>query len=502
MLHIQDLTISHQKDLKTLVKELDLMVHPGDKLAIIGEEGTGKSTLIKAIVEPETITDYVQIEGQFTNHFSTIGYLGQNLPTIMAEQTVTEFLYQDMDYERFDFQVFYRYTDMFQLDIEAFEEKQQRLATLSGGEKIKLQLLKVLAYNPDCLILDEPTSDLDLETVTWLEHFIEESDKAILFISHDETLLTTAATAILHLELVKKRQEPRWTYFHGNYADYLIERKERFSKQLQVANKERENHKKRMTENNRIQQRVEHQLRHTKNGAAGRLLAKKMHSLQSQERRFLKEAEGFTEIPEDMDSLRLFFSGIEPLPAKKLILNWQDKQLPTGQEIDLAICGQDKLVITGQNGIGKTLLLQKIHQELSERTDISVSYMPQHYEQALPNTATALEFLSDCAGEETVRTFLASLQFTRQEIHHSVADLSGGQKAKLFLAKMVLSKHNVLILDEPTRHFSPTSQPLVRQLLADFPGCIISVSHDRAFIKELGQKQYHLTKRQLDTQSL
>lgn len=497
MLQLEKLTITHQKDLQDLVHNLDLVLNPGEKLAIIGEEGTGKSSLIKAIVAPEMISSYAQLSGTITNHFHQFGYLPQALENEKLQLTVMDFLYRDLDYGLFDFNLFYKYADQFGLDLEKFEANVQTMTSLSGGEKLKVQLLKILANDPDLLILDEPSSDLDLETLQWLEHFIQQSDKAILFISHDESLLSRAATAILHLELLKKRTEPRATFYRGNYDQYRQERKEGFEHQLRVAKKEREEHAKKMERHHRIHQSVEHVLRHTHDSTAGRLLAKKMKNVLSQEKRLKKEAENLTEIPQDMDAIQLFFSEIKPLPASKTILTWEHKALPTGQTVNLQIRGQDKLVITGKNGIGKTRLLKLLLQDLQARPDLSVGYMPQHYEEEFENQDTPLSFLASVADEEKARTLLASLKFTRQEVIHSLHDLSGGQKAKLFLARMVLAGNDVLVLDEPTRHFSPTSQPLIRQLLMDYPGAIISVSHDRRFIEEVATIQY-----QLDEESL
>lgn len=200
----------------------------------------------------------------------------------------------------------------------------------------------------------------------------------------------------------------------------------------------------------------------------------------------------FTEIPQDMDAINLFFSEVIPPPAKKILLSWEKRQLATGQEIQLNITGQEKIVITGKNGIGKTLLLKEIKTHLEARTDLSIGYMPQDYDSLFSKNETPLTFLAECGNSEKNRSMLASLQFTREEIAHSVTNLSGGQKAKLFLAKMVLARHNVLLLDEPTRHFSPTSQPLIRKILADFPGAIISVSHDRKFIEEVTDTVYEV----------
>ncbi|WP_373760279.1 ATP-binding cassette domain-containing protein [Streptococcus ferus] len=497
MLQLEKLTITHQKDLQDLVHNLDLVLNPGEKLAIIGEEGTGKSSLIKAIVAPQLLSSYAQLSGKITNHFHQFGYLPQALENEDLQLSVMDFLYRDLDYGLFDFNLFYKYADQFGLDLEKFEANVQTMTSLSGGEKLKVQLLKILANDPDLLILDEPSSDLDLETLQWLENFIQQSDKAILFISHDESLLSLAATAILHLELLKKRTEPRATFYRGSYDQYRQERKEGFEHQLRVAKKEREEHAKKMERHHRIHQSVEHVLRHTHDSTAGRLLAKKMKNVLSQEKRLKKEAENLTEMPQDMDAIQLFFSEIKPLPASKILLSWEKKALATGQTTSLQIRGQDKLVITGKNGIGKTRLLKLLLQDLQARPDLSVGYMPQHYEEEFENQDTPLSFLASVADEEKARTLLASLKFTRQEVIHALHDLSGGQKAKLFLARMVLAGNDVLLLDEPSRHFSPTSQPLIRQLLIDYPGAIISVSHDRRFIEEVTAIHYQLVEESL-----
>lgn len=497
MLHIQDLTLTHQKDLQDLVKDLNVVVNSGDKLAIIGEEGTGKSSLIKAIIDVESISDYLDSQGKIINHFHNIAYLPQSLSRNQLEQLVTDFIYQDIDYSLFDFSLFYKLADHFHMDIERFETNHQTMNSLSGGEKIKIQLLKLLAQVPDLLILDEPSSDLDLDSLNWLESFIAQSDKTIIFISHDDVFLENTATAILHLELLKKRTTPRASYFHGNYKDYKENRRETYQRQLQLANKERKEHQDRMARSHRIHQSVEHQLRHTKNDVAGRLLAKKLKTVLSQEKRYEKEAENFTEIPQDMDAINLFFSEINSLPSNKILLHWESKQLETGQTVDLLIRGQNKLVITGQNGVGKTRLLKQMLSELSSKVELSIGYMPQEYQELLVPNQTPLTFLNDITEVEKARTLLASLQFTREEMLHSVSQLSGGQKAKLFLARMVLAGNNVLLLDEPTRHFSPTSQPIIRQILIDFPGAIICVSHDRKVIQEVANVQYQLDKDKL-----
>ena len=445
MLQIQHLSITHKKDLQMLVQDLNLILHSGEKLAIIGEEGTGKSSLVKAIANPKLLTAYAQLEGQIVHHFHQIGYLPQAMEDSQLQQKVTDFLYQDIDNHHFHFNLFYRYAEQFRLDLDKFEVQKQTLSSLSGGERLKVQLLKILSLELDLLILDEPSSDLDLETVQWLERFIQQSELTIIFISHDENLLSQTASCILHLELLKKRTAPRATFFRGNYEDYRKQRQNRFEHQLQVAKKERAEHAKKMERHHRIHQSVEHVLRHTHDSTAGRLVAKKMKNVLSQEKRLMREAKNLTEIPQDMEAIQLFFSNINPLPNNKIILSWEQRELPTGQCIDLQIRGQDKLVITGKNGIGKTRLLKLLLQELQEKLDLSVGYMPQHYEEEIEAQDTPLSFLGKLAKEEEVRTLLASLKFTKQEVQHPLHELSGGQKAKLFLARMVLYSSNFKI---------------------------------------------------------
>lgn len=448
---------------------------------------------MQVLYQPDLVTSYATIEGRISNQFRLPAYLPQSLPQEDLELTVTDFLYKEADFDRLDFNLLYQLAEDLDFPLADFEGKRQSLKSLSGGERLKLQLIRLLSYEPDLLLLDEPSNDLDLETLQWLESFIRRSQKTIIFISHDEQFLEATATAILHLELVKKRRQARATYQPITYNHYKIWRQETYEKQLQMANKEREEHANRLARIHRLHHSVEHQLRNEKNSSAGRLLAKKFKNIKSQEKRYEKETANFTEIPDNDDIINLFFSHITPLPPRKRLINWENEVLETGQVIDLHIFGQDKLVFTGKNGIGKTLLLKKIHAHLSARADVKLGYMPQTYEESMTPQITALAFLSEDSTEQEVRSLLASLKFTREEITHPIGNLSGGQKAKLFFAKMVLEKVNVLLLDEPTRNFSPTSQPEIRKLLQNFPGAIISVSHDRKFIEEVTEINYHLT---------
>ncbi|VUX07685.1 putative ABC transporter ATP-binding protein YheS [Streptococcus pasteurianus] len=497
MLQINHLTITHLKDLTQLISDLNVIVNSGDKLAIIGEEGTGKSTLLKAILSPQLMTNYCILEGKIDNHFPKIGYLPQALSQKQEKMTVSEFLYDNLDYVSFDFNAFYQMAARLDLDIHSVENRNQSLKSLSGGEKLKLQLAKLVGETNDLLLLDEPSSDLDAQAINTLQAFIQSSDKTIIFISHDEALLEKTATAILHLELIKRRQVARASYFSGSYTDYMTYRHKAYTKQLEQAKNDRRIKAKRDAKIQRLHQAAEYNVRNTHDSTMGRLAAKKMKNVLSLEKRYAKEEEEkMVNFPEEMDSIKLFFDDIIPLDNKKKLLSWDNHDLSTGQKVSLTILGQDKLVITGRNGIGKTRLLTQIYQEL-DKNHFSIGYMPQDYDSVFSKEMTALTFLTQVSDSEKARTLLASLQFTRQEIEHSVLELSGGQKAKLFLARMVLAQNHILILDEPTRHFSPTSQPLIRELLRNFNGCIISVSHDRKFIDDIANLRYQLTDKEL-----
>lgn len=154
-----------------------------------------------------------------------------------------------------------------------------------------------------------------------------------------------------------------------------------------------------------------------------------------------------------------------------------------------------KICMIGANGAGKTTLLKKIAEELLNRNDIKAEYMPQTYEDLLDLDVTPVDYLDKTGDKEErtrIRTYLGSLKYTPDEMEHPIRELSGGQKAKVLLLRMSLSGANVLILDEPTRNFSPLSGPVIRKMLREFPGAVISISHDRKYIEEVCDKIYQL----------
>ena len=190
------------------------------------------------------------------------------------------------------------------------------------------------------------------------------------------------------------------------------------------------------------------------------------------------------------------------IPTGKTVIEYELSKLmtPEGERIlaegiYLKIKGSEKICIIGANGAGKTTLLKKIAEELMNRNDIKAEYMPQNYEDLLELSVTPVDYLDKTGDKEErtrIRTYLGSLKYTPDEMEHPIRELSGGQKAKVLLLRMSLSGANVLILDEPTRNFSPLSGPEIRKMLREFPGAVISISHDRKYIEEVCDKIYQL----------
>ena len=350
--------------------------------------------------------------------------------------------------------------------------------------------MKILLHHPDILLLDEPSNDLDYESIQWLENFIRTSDLAILYISHDVVLLKNTATSILHLEKIAHQQRAVVHFVKEDYQTYIDQRKSAADKQLQIALKQRSEDKKRNARLQQVKQKVQHQLRTTKSDTQGRLLAKKMANLKSREKRFEKERAQFAEMPQQEEAIGLKWQTVQAVPSSKPLIHLENNQLKIADKIlveplDFTFFGQEKVGIVGNNGIGKSLFLHKIAEMLQKRTDIQMKYMPQNYFEALDTTQSPVAYLLSQTKQDqaTVMTYLGSLQFFVQEMQRPIAYLSGGQRAKLVILGLLLSQANVLLLDEPTRNLSPTSNQVLTQQLQQYNGTLLTVSHDRYFLE-------------------
>lgn len=494
MVEVKNLNIKLRNSDRYLLKNFNLILNNKDKAAIIGEEGNGKTTFIKSLISNKDILEYVDVEG-IINVPKNIGYLEQSLNELWLERELREFFLKDNPDSNENYEIYddYKKTvevfNSLRLDLDLLESE-RKISTFSGGEKVKFQLAKIMIKNPEFLILDEPTNDLDIETLEFLEDFINNTDIPILYVSHDETLLENTANMIIHLEQLKRKTNVRNAVSKISYKDYVEDRQKRIEKSIQEHNSETKIKKESLKKINKIKDKIVANNPERQN---------QLRSLIAEEKRLEKDS--VTEKIETEDQIFLKISDIEEIPNSKVILDMHLDVLEVDEKslannIDITLIGKEKLVILGKNGIGKTTLLKKILEKLKETPNIKVGCMPQNYDEVLKNYSKVLDFLSENNEESItrIRSLLGMLKFTSEEMLSDISNLSGGQKAKIFLLKMFLDKSNVLVLDEPTRNLSPLSNPVIRKILKEYPGSIISVSHDRKYIGEVCDKKIFIKK--------
>ncbi len=539
MLQINGLTITHKKDLRVILEDFNLVLNDGDKAVIIGEEGNGKSTLMKWLYDPALTEEYAEVRGTRVLGNEKPGYLPQELPEKDRQKTLYEFFTEEDCFWNRTPKELAKMAGKFGVEAEFFY-REQLLGSLSGGEKVKAQLMKLLIQEPTALLLDEPSNDIDLATMELLETVINGWEKIVLFISHDETLIENTANMVVHLEQIRRKTKSRYTVAKMPYRDYVQRRLHSFERQEQQALNDRRERKLREERFRKIYQSVEHAqaVISRQNPGAAKNLKDKMHVVKAMGRRFARQDEEMTELPEQEEAIFFKLGGQDAsMPAGKTVIEYSLDELwtPGGERsmsvyaeyavdhtdswvesdarsarllarnIFLRIRGPEKICIVGANGAGKTTLLKKIADELLERPDVRAEYMPQNYEDLLDLAMTPVDFLDRSGSKEErtrIRTYLGSLKFTMDEVERPIRELSGGQKAKVLLLKMSMSGANVLILDEPTRNFSPLSGPVIRKMIREFPGAVISISHDRKYIAEVCSAVYRLTPEGLEEAAL
>jgi len=507
LLILKDVIIKDQKN-HILLDKFNYSLGNEDKVGIIGEEGNGKSTLLKAIYNTKQIEDYAEVSGTIITDMKHIGYFEQQLNDKWQESYVYEYVLKNdvadiieaEDYNRL--KEFEQLCHQVHLDATCLTSE-QKIKTLSGGEKVKLQLIKLLASHPELLLFDEPTNDLDIETLEWLEQFIVQQTIPVIFISHDETLLEHAANVIIHLEQRNKKTKCVHTIYRGTYQEYVNSRAMKLNKEAALASKEQLEYQKKMIKLNDMRNAVHDALNDTvRNPSMGQLLKKKMKNIKALENRH--ERDGVHKVDTVEEAIDVYFEAT-PLPAAKIVMQYQLKELRIQerillQDVDLLIKGQAKVVITGRNGCGKSLLLKRLYEEIKLRDDLKVGYMPQAYAQCFQEHETPIQFLLEEGDQKDVtraRELLGRMKFTSDEMIHSLMELSEGQKAKVYLLRFIKTNCNVLLLDEPTRNLSPLTNPLLRQILKEFKGCILAVSHDRKFIEEVFTTRYQIVGQRL-----
>ena len=502
MLRVDHLTLTHSADLRVLIRDLSFTLAGSERLAVIGEEGDGKSALLKALCDPEALSGWAAVEGSVSFAGETPAYLPQEAPPALAQTPVYSLCLADPGFAQTEPGELNRLCRSLSLE-PALCWAETPFGLLSGGEKVKLRLLMLLCGKPSMLILDEPGNDLDLAAITALERFLLDCGLPVLYVSHDEALLRATATQVLHLESLRGRSEPRWTWARTPYAAYVSDRRDRLDRQESQWQAEQRENRIREEKFRRIEEAVDRAQANIsrQDPHGGRLLKKKMKAVKSLEHRYEREKREDTERPWEEYAMFAAFHDVPPQPAGRTLLSLSLPELRAedrvlARNVSLRLRGPEKVLITGPNGCGKTTLLRAAEAQLRAEGRIAVGVMPQRYEDVLDPEQTPLDFLHVSGEKEQrtwIRTALGAMKLTQDEITHPIRGLSGGQKAKVLLMRLMLAKPELLLMDEPTRNLSPLSAPVMRELLTAFPGAVLCVTHDRVLMADWPGRVLRLT---------
>lgn len=492
---------------KEIIKDLNLSINPGAKLAIIGAEGVGKSTIIKALCGMKL--PGFKVSGNIMS--GNVGYLAQHLEDIWQETSPVQFLLatsSPVPDEMLDWNAYSAACKALSnvgLSPDLLNEDRP-LSTLSGGESVRIRLAKLLMREPDILLLDEPTNYLDLDTMEWLETYILDDKRAIAFVTHDEKLIERTANQILFIQHFDHSNKSRYIFSGSDYKTFLDEKESVYQRVETAARKQR-------SENRKLKQEYAEAAsksasRTKKSSASAEGAAEKSRGMRASQQstnklaRLKERIEETSEVEtlnREEDAL-LDFSKEALIPQGKVILKMEGKTIAhedrvLATNIDLCVIGPQKVVIIGANGVGKSTFLKEIYGELKKSNAIAVEFLPQNPEDILTETKrTAIEYLDDVNTDKTfTRTILGRLGFHRNEMGLEIGSLSGGQRLKILLGRLICSNANVLLMDEPTANLSPLASPNLRDALRRFPGAVIAVSHDRKFIEEVATDVYELT---------
>ncbi|ANK36825.1 ABC transporter ATP-binding protein [Staphylococcus equorum] len=514
LLQLNDLTKSF--DGEDIFNNVDFEVKTGERIGIVGRNGAGKSTLMKIIAGVETYDS-----GQVSKSKNLkLGYLTQQM-TLNTNQTVfdemskpfesmkklelemkfeTDWLAQHAD--EYDTESYKTHIDRYESLSNQFEQQEgyqyeSKIKTVlhglnfseadfnrpindfSGGQKTRLSLAQMLLSEPDLLLLDEPTNHLDMETTQWLESYLNYFKGAIVIISHDRYFLDKIVNQIYDVALGDVQ------HYVGNYGQFIEQRDKYYEKRMQE-------YESQQAEIKKLETFVEKNIaRASTTGMA------------KSRRKMLKKMERVNKPMIDAKSANIQFdfdrnTGNDVFHIKNLEIGYEEA---ITKGINIEATKGDHIAIIGPNGIGKSTLIktvaglqQKISGEITTGANLKVGYYDQKQAEFKSNK-TILDYLWDqypTMNEKDIRAVLGRFLFVQDDVKKIINDLSGGEKARLQLALLMLERNNVLILDEPTNHLDIDSKEMLEQALSDFKGTILFVSHDRYFINELANKVYDL----------
>ena len=504
----------------TLFSDISFQINEKDRIALMGKNGAGKSTLLKILAGVRGATRGTVSAPKDT----VIAYLPQHLMTedgrTVFEETcqafahlheaeaeinrINEELTVRTDYESDEYMALIEKVSalsekFYAIDMTHFEEDVEKTllglgfkreefnrptSEFSGGWRMRIELAKLLLKDPDVLLLDEPTNHLDIESIGWLEDFIRESSKAVVVISHDRKFVDNITTRTIEVTM------GRIYDYKASYSHYLELRKERRAQQQ----KQYEEQQKMIQETKDFIERFKGTYSKT---------------LQVQSRvKMLEKLELIEVDEEDTSALRLKFppsprSGSYPVMMSDVAKSFENpdtgkvKQIFSG--VNLTVERGDKIAFVGRNGEGKSTLVKCIMQQLEHEGklelghNVQIGYFAQNQASLLDGELTVFQTIDDVAKGEIrlkIRDMLGAFMFGGEESTKKVKVLSGGERTRLAILKLLLEPVNLLILDEPTNHLDLKTKDVLKQALQDFDGTLIVVSHDRDFLDGLVTKVY------------
>lgn len=500
----------------TLFENIQMEISTNSRIALVGRNGAGKSTLLKIIAG----IDAPDAGTIAKNKTASLGYLAQDtgldsdktvwdemldafvdvitmenrmreleliISELLPDATNYESVMKEYDRLQHDFSEKngYGYENEIRSVLHGFGFKEdfysKQISTLSGGQKTRLALARMLLQKPDILILDEPTNHLDIDTLSWLENYLPSYSGALLIVSHDRYFLDKVVTEVYEISRHKMR------YYKGNYSKYLELKAEQLTSEWKA-------YEKQQTEINKLEDFV------------ARNLVRASTTKRAQSRRKTLEKIERLERPQgDEKSANFLFavektSGNVVLQVEEAAIGYDARIL--SEPVSLDIRRQEAIALVGPNGIGKSTLLKSIIGSIpfikgtaNLGTNVQIGYYDQ--EQAnLHGTKTVLAELWDehpTTPEKDIRNVLGSFLFSGNDVEKTIPLLSGGEKARVALAKLSMDKENFLILDEPTNHLDIDNKEVLENALIDYEGTLLFVSHDRYFINRIATKVIELS---------
>ncbi|NMD72849.1 ABC-F family ATP-binding cassette domain-containing protein [Bacillus sp. DNRA2] len=517
LLQVNQLNKYYGADL--ILSNIKLEVQSNDRIALVGRNGAGKSTLLRIIagqmshdsgelMKPKDVTigylaqntgleSNLSIWDEMLSVFATLQSMEKKLRQIEAQMADPAVFNDSAQYERtlkeYDvLQVQFKDMGGYQyeadirsvlhgLNFHSFDYT-TKISSLSGGQKTRLALGKLLLTRPDILILDEPTNHLDIDTLSWLEQYLQNYDGAILIVSHDRYFLDKVVNQVYEISRMQINK------FTGNYSAYLDQKAENYEREMKLYEKQQD-------EISKLQDFV------------ARNLARASTTKRAQSRRKQLERMQVMDRPLGHEKSASFSFGIEKQSGNE-VLKLEEIAVGYGtdtvsEDITLRITRGESIALVGPNGIGKSTLLKTIVQKLEPLagnfhfgSNVTIGYYDQEQAELTSNKRVLNELWDEypLKSEKEVRTVLGNFLFSGDDVLKIVSTLSGGEKARLALAKLMMQKANFLILDEPTNHLDLDSKEVLENALIDYPGTILFVSHDRYFINRIVTKVVELSK--------